>query len=292
MEVWRVRGTIIRVEWAEFQITSYPFWLKCIPVVLCLVLILMENLVPADFCARPLAVESAVHALILARQKVTSGPRVAPPCATRSNAPRRRRQATLPKLYAATQGVRVVAVHDKPCQTSDSAVKSEVELPNSTFHDDTIAHSLQQLDGCSVGMSSSASSALGVLATAPLAPHSSSTDSSCLSYQPRVLSETCSSSNCFLSPADACVVSAASHSAWMTMRPFVSMVRFGVTFQRAFAFGRQFKHALDNDTILEDALLHPDGITPISPPATSWGPLFCDDSRPAPQQPKQECKQQ
>ena len=131
----------------------------------------MENLVPADFCARLLAVESAVHALILVLQKVTSGPSVSPPCATRSNARRRRRQATLRKLYAATQGVRVVAAHDNACQTSDSAVKSEVELPYSTVHHDTIAHSLQQLDGCCVGMVRSASPALGVLATpAPLAP--------------------------------------------------------------------------------------------------------------------------
>ena len=57
----------------------------------------------------------------------------------------------------------------------------------------------------------------------------------------------------------------------MTMRLFVSMVRIGVTFQQAFAFGRQFKPAaLDNDTILEDVFLHPDGINPFSPLASGW----------------------
>ena len=48
-------------------------------------------------------------------------------------------------------------------------------------------------------------------------------------------------SHCFFCPTDVCSFAAVSHSAWMAVRVFTTMVRFGHSFDQAWAFGKQFK---------------------------------------------------
>jgi hypothetical protein len=48
-------------------------------------------------------------------------------------------------------------------------------------------------------------------------------------------------SHCFFAPADVCSFVAVSPTAWRTVKPIVTMVRFNCSFEQAWAFGMQFK---------------------------------------------------
>ena len=63
-------------------------------------------------------------------------------------------------------------------------------------------------------------------------------------------------SHCFFCPTDVCSFAAGSHSAWMAVRVFITMVRFGRSFDQAWAFGKQFK---PSNVIPDQDALDPSG---------------------------------
>jgi len=154
---------------------------------------------------------------------------------------------------------------------------------------------------------------LGVLVSASALPDDQALHPITTESAAHVDDPTCASSSavshCFFAPVDVCSLVAVSLSAWISVKPFVTMVRFNYSYVQAWAFGMQFKPSNGgaSSDMLDMCELRSEASSTLDSDdnADRWRPFLGSPLFPAlvqpsgamnasqpPQEGRQECKQQ